>query len=407
MNYVQQITDSNEVSADRYKPSDINSGFEILLQECSEHKLWHNPLLKDCAAGLLDQGDFQVLFEQHYFYARNFTRLLAAVMMNCEDDYYRARLSENLWEEAGMKDVEERHSTLFYRFLHDHLNIESVDKLECKPHTKMLCEKSLHYVAGAPAIMGASFMSFGVEGIVARLYSILVKGMLNAGLRQEYLGYFALHIGCDDEHAETLKALVAHYAEKSADGWLGQCRAGMNAALDLRDEFFQKVYEDIHQQDFNALVRRISLPQPVKHELSDLVLDNCAEQGDELYSNQDRSNGINFFVTRLNVAAEVMDPRILSIPVESHNEYHSHAHETLFYVLEGNGEVKLDNQCFPISAGDMVYVPRWVKHQSRNTGAVSLKILAVTDYGLTRLVPSNSETSYRTCPENAAFSDTT
>ena len=34
-------------------------------------------------------------------------------MANCDDDYYRSRLTENLWEESGEKDIERRHAQIF------------------------------------------------------------------------------------------------------------------------------------------------------------------------------------------------------------------------------------------------------------------------------------------------------
>ena|ERR1700678_1104862 len=49
----------------------------------------------------------------------------------------------------------------------------------------------------------------------------------------------------------------------------------------------------------------------------------------------------------------------------------------------------------PVEAGDMVYVPRWARHQTKNTGDSELKFFAVTDYGFTKNIPENSESIYR------------
>lgn len=61
----------------------------------NEHKVWNNPLLNDCESGLLTQDDFKFLFPQ-YYNSKNFTKLLAAVMVKCEADYFRSRLSKNI-----------------------------------------------------------------------------------------------------------------------------------------------------------------------------------------------------------------------------------------------------------------------------------------------------------------------
>jgi oxalate decarboxylase/phosphoglucose isomerase-like protein (cupin superfamily) len=38
---------------------------------------------------------------------------------------------------------------------------------------------------------------------------------------------------------------------------------------------------------------------------------------------------------------------------------------------------------FEVEPGDLVFVPRWALHQSENTGADTLTVLALTDFGLT------------------------
>jgi hypothetical protein len=69
------------------------------------------------------------------------------------------------------------------------------------------------------------------------------------------------------------------------------------------------------------------------------------------------------------------------------NERHRHAHETLFVVLQGRGEVLLGDAWRVITAGDVAFVPRWIFHQTRNTSySRDLVVLAITDFGLTSAV---------------------
>jgi oxalate decarboxylase/phosphoglucose isomerase-like protein (cupin superfamily) len=55
-----------------------------------------------------------------------------------------------------------------------------------------------------------------------------------------------------------------------------------------------------------------------------------------------------------------------------------------------------------VKAGDLAYVPRWYDYNTANTGDALLKILALTDYDLTRCFASNTERSYRQQPCNVA-----
>lgn len=82
-----------------------------------------------------------------------------------------------------------------------------------------------------------------------------------------------------------------------------------------------------------------------------------------------------------------MDPRLVVIAPGSCNEKHRHAHESIFVVLSGSGEIQIGHQTTPLSQGEVAYVPRWVVHQSRNRSATEpLTLLAITDFGLTSAV---------------------
>jgi quercetin dioxygenase-like cupin family protein len=82
-----------------------------------------------------------------------------------------------------------------------------------------------------------------------------------------------------------------------------------------------------------------------------------------------------------------MDPRLVTIAPGSCNEKHRHAHEAIFVLLSGQGEIIIDHQAMPLELGSVAYVPRWVVHQCRNTSSeAQLALLAITDFGLTSAV---------------------
>ena len=56
-------------------------------------------------------------------------------MANMENDYLRARLSENLWEEGGGADPKERHSYMFQQFLTESLGID-IQEVKYEAYTK-------------------------------------------------------------------------------------------------------------------------------------------------------------------------------------------------------------------------------------------------------------------------------
>jgi mannose-6-phosphate isomerase-like protein (cupin superfamily) len=102
-----------------------------------------------------------------------------------------------------------------------------------------------------------------------------------------------------------------------------------------------------------------------------------------LYSNVNERLNIDFGVERIPFKTEAFDSRVLRIAPQKNNERHKHPHESIFYVIEGVGKVQVNETEIDIKVGDVVFVPRWAMHQSFNTGAQELLILAITDFGLT------------------------
>ncbi len=105
--------------------------------------------------------------------------------------------------------------------------------------------------------------------------------------------------------------------------------------------------------------------------------------GEVMCVESDDSRGIEFTVERYPCIAEVLDPRVVRIPVGKYNNRHKHAHETLFYFISGTGEILVGENWVKVKPGDAVFSPRWAIHQTHNTGTEELVLLAITDYYLT------------------------
>ena len=104
-----------------------------------------------------------------------------------------------------------------------------------------------------------------------------------------------------------------------------------------------------------------------------------------LYHHHNATLAIDFRVQRLPLSGlQVLDPRLVRIAPGARNEGHRHAHESIFVVLAGEGELRIGAQTLPLKAGDVACVPRWLVHQSRNSSdSEELQLLAITDFGLT------------------------
>jgi len=360
----------------------------------AEHPFWQNPLLQAFEQGALSRADLTYVFSQYHLYTKNFTRFVAAVMANCDSDLFRAQLSENLWEEGGGCEPERRHAQIFRNFLKTSLGVDNTDTIDYRPYTRHFVREYLVQCLRSEPMAGTAFLSLGTEGIVARLYQIMVKGLVRAGIPDGELEFFHIHIGCDDEHAVTLERMMASYAGEH--DWFDTCAGAMNRALELRNEFFTNIFEALHRKRLEPVMQRMQQRKSLATGLADTAMVHRADAtGPQMYANQvDRLN-IQFTVERVPVAAEVLDPRIVRIPAGKNNENHKHAHETVIHILEGTGVVVVDDRSFKVGPGDTVLVPRWALHQTQNTGRTELKFFAVTDYNLSQRAFLGDADDYR------------
>jgi pyrroloquinoline quinone (PQQ) biosynthesis protein C/quercetin dioxygenase-like cupin family protein len=348
----------------------------------AEHPFWSNRLFKACATGSLTREDFRLVFSQYYLYTQAFTRYLAAVMANCESDLYRARLAENIWEEGGGSAPERRHAEIFRRFLREGLSVD-VSDLDFSDATRFFVREYLDFCLRAPPAAGAAFLSLGTEGIVPRMYGILLDGLLKAGIAEEHCTFFRIHMECDDEHAETLEQIMVSYA--GVPDWFNTCHRAMDYALCLRQRFFDQLYDSIEMRRVRGVVDRIQRGESLAAE-SPAAADHRHHVGTPavpLYDNNDARLNISFSVDRVPFKTEVFDPRVLRVAPHKSTERHKHPHESLLYVVRGNGRIQVDQAWFEVKTGDLVFVPRWALHQTQNNGDEEMLILAITDFALT------------------------
>jgi len=342
-------------------PDRLKTQINELKEKEKNHDFWSNKYFEACKAGTLTKDDFAYIFSQYFLYSRNFTRYLTAVMTNCESDYYRAMLGANLWEEGGGIEPEKRHSNIFRSFLVDTFGL-SLNTLSFHEHTQFFYANYLDKCIRSDAVYGSAFLSLGTEGIVARMYAVMFEGMKKAGIPEKSLEFFYIHMACDDEHAETLEAMMGSYSDKP--GWYSTCERAMDEALSLRKDFFNSLIDYVEHRkksglppDFHtsspaaaalashAAVQRIKrreTPNPVGSRIGQTnVLHNC-------------KGGVLELPTGSSLHA-VVD----NLPAGNQSNVLSSPLEALIYVLEGSGKVVIDDKENSIKAGDAVFVASW------------------------------------------------
>ncbi|MCW5967637.1 MAG: cupin domain-containing protein [Blastocatellales bacterium] len=90
--------------------------------------------------------------------------------------------------------------------------------------------------------------------------------------------------------------------------------------------------------------------------------------GSEIRPLVDRTNSA---VSQCSLAEELLPPGC------SVSLHHHRVIEEIYYILEGEGVMRIDNEQSQVAAGDAVYIPRNSRHTLTNTGAGVMRLLLV------------------------------
>ncbi len=78
--------------------------------------------------------------------------------------------------------------------------------------------------------------------------------------------------------------------------------------------------------------------------------------------------------------AKIFAMRLFEIGKEGFTPYHTHDWEHEVFVLEGEGDVKIEDRTYPIKKDSVVFVTPGAAHGFRNTGEDMLKFLCLIPY---------------------------
>ena len=217
----------------------IDNDIAYLQRYVDAHPFWNNHVFQACKRGDFALEDFRVLFGQYFHYTKNFNRYLAGVLFTCTDEQLRAKLSESLAGDGGVRSGQ--HSASVYRsFLVDSLGIKDPGTIVAAEYTSTFVDRYLQGASNPDHTYGCAFLALGTEGILSPMYRLLVDGMRKAGLPAKALSRFQRHIEGDAEHAQILKEMLL--AGHARGDWRQVATRAIDDALGARAAFFDAVY---------------------------------------------------------------------------------------------------------------------------------------------------------------------
>ena len=126
-------------------------------------------------------------------------------------------------------------------------------------------------------------------------------------------------------------------------------------------------------QSFLARLRKVAHYDP-ESDLPDGLVTRSAQARwlDETVTHNPGRIGI-----MLDIPAKTLEFALQELPPGGTSDMQRHTHESVHYVIEGEGYSEIGGQTVSWATGDFIYTPVWVWHRHYNTGAGAVRMLLV------------------------------
>ncbi|MCS6289129.1 MAG: iron-containing redox enzyme family protein [Nitrospira sp.] len=224
------------------------SFYEHVRADVLRHGAINNPYLTRFQAGEVTDREFREFALEFYSFARFFPRILAAQLVNTEDEAVADELTKVLYSELGDGIVKHRHELLYRNFLRSiGIDIHEAMHAPMKPSTRAYIQgmERLYSSRHHARALGASF---GLENMAITMWDQLIPGLIQ--LRQvRYprmdITYFTFHRQLESEHERAMEHAMEAVGGTGmkVDATMSEeeqkdFRFGMNAVLDYLEGFW-------------------------------------------------------------------------------------------------------------------------------------------------------------------------
>jgi pyrroloquinoline-quinone synthase len=185
----------------------IDATWRELLRREWIRDLDESPFLSRCREGKATREELYRFVRQQGYYSRHFTRFLNAVMANLADEQDRQALTQNLFEEMGLGEAKATPHSQIYKDMMKSMGVHLEDEPPTAATNELIatmfdCCRSDNPMVGLGAIC------LGAEAIVPHIYSTVLDGFASIGEPKRHLEFFTIHVGCDDDHAITMRRII-------------------------------------------------------------------------------------------------------------------------------------------------------------------------------------------------------
>lgn len=222
------------------------SFYQQVREEVLRHGAINNAYLSRFRTGALTDEEFREFAVEFHSFARFFPRILAAQLVNTEDEAVADELTKVLYSELGDGRVKNRHELLYRDFLRSiGVDIHAAMTRPMLPSTRAYIEGMEHLYSSSnhATALGASF---GLENMAITMWDQLIPGLRQLhGQRYPSMNmtYFTFHRQLEESHEDAMRSAVeavdgagglAHLSAEEREDF----RRGMLAVLDYLEGFW-------------------------------------------------------------------------------------------------------------------------------------------------------------------------
>lgn len=224
------------------------SFYEQVRSDVLRHGAINNSYLDRFCAGDVSDREFREFAVEFYNFSRFFPRILAAQLVNTEDEAVADELTKVLYSELGDGSVKNRHELLYRNFLRSlGIDIHAAMTTPMRPSTRAYIEgmETLYSSGNHAMALGASF---GLEHMAITMWDHLIPGLTTLRATRYPamdMTYFVFHRQLESDHERAMeKAIGAIDGESGAshapmsDTEKDDFRRGVHAVLDYLEGFW-------------------------------------------------------------------------------------------------------------------------------------------------------------------------
>ncbi len=193
---------------------DARAFLASLRDEVEHHAGLGHSLLGRMEADPKARDDFRIFSGQHYPLVGTFTRYLELLLLTAPNSASKVWLAKVLVDEYGERSEGEDHAAHYRVFMRAcGWRDDQLEGIALHPAVTAFVAEHLRICVSEPFLVGLGAVGPGHEWAIPIMFANILRGLRQAGFREDEIGYFTLHTAQDIDHGLWLEEALARFAD--------------------------------------------------------------------------------------------------------------------------------------------------------------------------------------------------